>query len=296
MMKHLLAHFFFPRESNNYRAKLLHHTLLLVLIFLLLSLQFGLLFVKNTSPQVLGMTAQFTVQDLLLLTNIQRQQAGVGVLQLNDQLAYAAGLKAHDMLSKNYWAHNSPSGDTPWVFIKRAGYSYTYAGENLARGFSNGQELINAWMASPSHRENMLSSHYNDVGFAIVSGNLLQEDTVLVVEMFGARQPKVLAETNIDIQPSPTSTPQPVISPFVTSTITPIPLTTVNNHPPIDTHELSLRIVFILLGILILALIVDMITIRKKQIVRVAGHNLDHIIWLLMVGGIVVLLLSGKVL
>ena len=90
------------------------------------------------------------------------------------------------MFAKNYWAHVSPDGTTPWVFIKSAGYSYVYAGENLARGYNTSQDVVTAWMASPEHKQNMLSSNYQNVGFAIVTGNLTGEDTVLVVEMFGS--------------------------------------------------------------------------------------------------------------
>ena len=86
------------------------------------------------------------------------------------------------MFSKDYWAHNAPDGTTPWVFIKNTGYNYIYAGENLARGFNSASDVINAWMNSPEHRQNVLSPNYQNVGFAVATGTLSGEDTVLVVE------------------------------------------------------------------------------------------------------------------
>src|SRR5258706_10350524 len=90
------------------------------------------------------------------------------------------------MFAKDYWAHIAPDGTTPWSFIKGAGYNYVYAGENLARGYFSASDVVNAWMASPEHRENMLSSKFADVGFSAQNGKLTGEDTVLVVEMLGS--------------------------------------------------------------------------------------------------------------
>ena len=59
-------------------------------------------------------------------------------------------------------------------------------GENLARGFNSASDVINAWMNSPEHRQNVLSPNYQNVGFAVATGNLSGEDTVLVVEMLGS--------------------------------------------------------------------------------------------------------------
>lgn len=135
----------------------------------------------------MGTSVDITSQELLLFTNQDRQKEGLSALTINNQLSQAAALKATDMFGKNYWAHNAPEGTTPWFFIKEAGYVYVYAGENLARGFNSSEDVVKAWMASPSHRENMLSKNYQDVGFAVVPGKLNGEDTVLVVEMFGGK-------------------------------------------------------------------------------------------------------------
>lgn len=143
-------------------------------------------FVRTNYPSVLGTYSNISQDALLSITNQKRQEAGLPPLNLNGALSQAAAGKAADMFAKDYWAHIAPDGTTPWVFIKGAGYNYVYAGENLARGFTTPSDVVNAWMASPSHRENMLSSKYSDVGFAAETGRLSGEDTVLVVEMFGS--------------------------------------------------------------------------------------------------------------
>ena len=64
------------------------------------------------------------------------------------------------MIAKNYWAHNAPDGASPWSFFKNVGYRYLYAGENLARDFGDSASVVNAWMNSPTHRDNLLSGRY----------------------------------------------------------------------------------------------------------------------------------------
>ena len=94
---------------------------------------------------------------LVSLVNSSRAEQGLGALSVNGQLVSAATAKANDMLENDYFAHTSPSGKTPWDFISASGYSYVYAGENLAIGYNDSSELHSAWMNSPSHRENIMN-------------------------------------------------------------------------------------------------------------------------------------------
>src|SRR5207253_1856778 len=102
---------------------------------------------------------------LLTFTNQKRQDDGIAPLHISSELSSAASAKAADMFAKDYWAHNSPDGTTPWFFFQKVGYNYVYAGENLAKDFDNSEGVINGWMGSPSHRENMLNGKYDEVGF-----------------------------------------------------------------------------------------------------------------------------------
>ena len=301
-MKSFLRHFLLPHHTNNHRPKILHHDTLLALVLLLLSLFLVQQPLQKNFPSVLGISSNISVQELLTLTNQRRQENGLSALQLNPQLSEAAAQKAQDMFAKNYWAHIAPDGTTPWYFIKNSGYDYLYAGENLARGFSTSPEVVDAWMASPSHRENMLSPNYNEIGFAISSGSLTGSETVLVVEMFGTPYLANEKQTTPEIAgavtvPSPTDS----IIPTVTLDQTAVQpneansgsvVAAIKNEPLIDSQSWTRNIVFFLLCLFIGVLVVDLIVIERKQIARVVSHNVDHIIFLLMI--LIVVIMIGK--
>ena len=135
----------------------------------------------SAAPKILSQ------QQILDLVNRDRLAHGLSELSLDPTLNLAALAKAQDMLSKDYFAHTSPEGATPWHWFTSLGYKYTYAGENLAEGFSDASDLEKSWMASPGHRANILSPHYSDVGLAIVNFN----NTNLVVQLFGSKDVKV---------------------------------------------------------------------------------------------------------
>jgi hypothetical protein len=117
--------------------------------------------------QVLGAQTDLSPATLLADTNIQRSNDHETLLTSDSRLTEAAQRKASDMVSRDYWSHNTPDGRTPWSFITTAGYSYTRAGENLAYGFTSSEATIAGWMNSPEHRANILESHYSQVGFGV---------------------------------------------------------------------------------------------------------------------------------
>ncbi len=130
--------------------------------------------------------ANYSAGALVSMTNSARAENGLGALSTNSRLEAAAYAKANDMLEKDYFAHNSPDGKTPWDFIRGAGYNYTYAGENLAIGYANASELFNAWMNSSTHRDNILNSNFREIGISVVSGDFQGVETIVVVQEFGA--------------------------------------------------------------------------------------------------------------
>ncbi|MEK9178369.1 MAG: CAP domain-containing protein, partial [Patescibacteria group bacterium] len=212
-IKNTLKHLFLPLESNNHRAKLLHHKILFLVTLVLLTSSFVMPQIKTFSPQILGITHNVTLDELLLLTNQKRIENNLPPLVLSPELSLAASNKADDMFVKDYWAHNSPDGKTPWKFIRDSGYNYIYAGENLARGFTSGGDVVNAWMDSPTHRLNVLSPNYEDIGFSVMTGKLGGEETVLVVQEFGgrreflAKKPLSASESSESVREIPTESP-----------------------------------------------------------------------------------------
>lgn len=319
-MKNFLHHLFLPRETNNHRPRVLHHSFLFVVVILFFVSGFVLSDLRQRFPFVLGTNSNISEQQLLIYTNQKRQENGLAPLSIDSQLSQAANGKASHMFSNGYWAHNAPDGTTPWFFIKGAGYNYVYAGENLARGFSSAEEVVNAWMASPEHKKNMLSSNYKHVGFSVQTGNLGGEDTVLVVEMLGSNSfgnfvaknepTKQVEPTAVPTQsspivevdlsptsppPSPTLTPVPTLNPQLASSV----LEAQRNQNPesaIDTRVLSANVTRATTGVFIFSLIIDMIYIERKKVVRVVGHNLDHVIFLSLIFILITIILRGAIL
>lgn len=134
--------------------------------------------------------------------NNERRAAGLPALIANSKLSTSAFLKAQDMCTKHYWAHNAPDGTTPWSFVDAAGYNYLSVGENLAQGFIDDGALVTAWMASPAHRDNILANKYQDIGIATMTCNLVGTEVSLVVAHFGSTP-----------QAAPKPISQPVASP-----------------------------------------------------------------------------------
>lgn len=119
------------------------------------------------------------------LTNEDREKEQLGTLKVNPVLVAAAQAKADDMAEKGYFAHNSPGGENSWFWFKEAGYSFAYAGENLAVDFTDSEDVVDAWMDSPTHRANILDSRFTEVGIATAVGTYKGQKAIFVVQMFG---------------------------------------------------------------------------------------------------------------
>lgn len=135
--------------------------------------------------------ADITKSSLENFVNQTRQSLGVGALTESEELNAAAQMKAEDMAQNEYFAHTSPSGVTPWTWFLKAGYNYKYAGENLAIGFFESEEVFQAWLNSPSHRDNLINPNYKEIGTAVLKG-YGDGGAIIVVQLFGAeKQPAV---------------------------------------------------------------------------------------------------------
>lgn len=180
-----------------------------LLLIVSLGLMLGMFSRPLAQRGVLAYATSVSRDGLLSATNQQRAANGVGNLSLNSQLNQAAQAKADDMVARDYWSHNTPEGNPPWVFIDSAGYDYKKAGENLAYGFLTSSETVTGWMNSPSHRENMLLGDYTDVGFGYANSANYQGTgpETIVVAMYG--QPMVASASSP--APSPAPTPAPAV-------------------------------------------------------------------------------------
>lgn len=137
-------------------------------------------------------------------TNIQRAKYGLPPLVENARLNVSAELKVQDMFEEQYFSHFSPSGEGVKDLVEIVGYEFIAIGENLALGnYENNQVLVQAWMDSPGHRQNILNPNYQEIGVAVQKGEFEGKITWLAVQHFGrplsaCPQPDEALKTEID--------------------------------------------------------------------------------------------------
>jgi len=138
--------------------------------------------------------ADLTKTNLIELANTTREYFGFQPLKENPVLNEAAYLKAKDMIEKGYFSHYSPEGITPWYWLEKSGYNYQSAGENLAIGFLDSEQVHQAWMDSLLHKKNILNPNYQEIGIAVLRDNFQGNETTLVVQFFGTQKATILEE------------------------------------------------------------------------------------------------------
>lgn len=294
---HHLRHLFLPHDSNNQRAKILHPSSLGLIIGFFLIFQYFIVQVSNTFPQILGFASQIPADEIIRLTNLERQVKGLPLLQLNAQLATAAGRKAADMFARNYWAHISPVGTQPWFFISDAGYGYRYAGENLARDFSDPGSVIKAWLASPTHKENLLSNRYQDIGVAVVDGVLDGHETTLVVQMFGtqlsAGTTPAVGRTAAFVVEAGDPTPVPSQVSNIATESQPVQTYSIS---PVSPFEITKVFTVGLLGIFAVVLVLDIFIVNRKSLIRWTGKSFAHLVFVVLILIAATTVIGGKIL
>lgn len=182
-----LKHTFVPHHKNDYKPHFFREhvilTMLIGVIFLLL-LSFTSYVVLRTTTY--GSSVISSV--LIDLTNQARSKHGLPPLLYSAQLFNAATAKGNDMVTRHYFSHFAPDGTSPWHWFDTAGYSFLFAGENLAINFRSSTEVEKAWMASPKHKDNILDPRYEDIGIATVPGLVNDAQVFFVVQLFGKQQ------------------------------------------------------------------------------------------------------------
>ena len=135
------------------------------------------------------------VSDVIFcLMNAMRANAGLPPLTQESRLAGASIGHSQDMVDNKYFAHDALDGTDLVARLRAAAYipraGQWVVGENLAWGagsLATPQALVNAWMNSPPHRENLLASDFREVGMGVVFGTPSQDapDGVTVTTDFG---------------------------------------------------------------------------------------------------------------
>lgn len=161
---------------------------ILKIIFMLVMKIFLILLIISTQWLYLGQVNIVVAKEnisstqIFKLINKERARANVSPLTLNNKLIQAAKNKAKDLAEKKYFDHNSPEGKQFSSWIKETDYKYSFIGENLAINFQTEEAVINAWMKSSSHKENILEENFTETGIAIATNN---EGKIIIVQIFG---------------------------------------------------------------------------------------------------------------
>lgn len=236
-----------PHPHNDHRPYALRHGPLAAMSALLIAAKVVAVGIIALTPATADLST-ITTARIIQLTNAERKKAGLSELTSNSLLGSAATQKGNHMLEEDYFAHISPDGVTPWFWMNKVGYSYKVAGENLAVDFTEAEDVVAAWMASPSHKENLLLPEYTEIGVGVITGEFQGGTSTIVVQMFGLpalasakagpTSSQVAAKVSQPKKPSPSPTlvptpistpPQP--SPWPSPSPTPIPAPSVSPAP-----------------------------------------------------------------
>jgi uncharacterized YkwD family protein len=123
--------------------------------------------VNTPAPQPTGDLATFE-QQVAELVNAERAKNGLKPLTVNPALTNIARLKSQDMITKNYFAHTSPTYGDLTAMLDRFGLSYRLAGENIAYGQADPASVMKSWLASSGHKANILRSGFTQIGIGAV--------------------------------------------------------------------------------------------------------------------------------
>ena len=118
-------------------------------------------------PELTGVSAY--EQEVVRLVNQERARYGLDALTIRADLCRYARVKSQDMHDSGYFSHTSPNYGTPFEMMRSFGITYAHAGENIAMGYSSPAAVVSAWMDSESHRANILSASYTQLGVGYVA-------------------------------------------------------------------------------------------------------------------------------
>ena len=127
------------------------------------------------------------------LVNLERTAVGLSQLRYNARLTNAAQLHADDMRDRDYFSHDTPEGVGPGKRIGSTGYTdtshikcncriTTVIGENIALGQPTAEDVMDSWMNSPLHKENILSEKFEEIGVGHAGVYWVQNFGAIIVE------------------------------------------------------------------------------------------------------------------
>lgn len=175
-----------PWRGNSHRPHILRRQWLVGLLALALGCEAVILGHSAIMGGPNVFLAAVVRSDVIAYTEEARVDEGGQELRESDVLNRAAQAKADDMAARGYFSHQGPGGEAPWTWFEKAGYRYVYAGENLAVKFTDSKRVVDAWMASPKHRANIVKSQYQEIGVGIAQGSYKGSAATFVVQFFAS--------------------------------------------------------------------------------------------------------------
>ena len=193
----LLKDLFIPHPGNDFRPGFLKPHRLAWYSLTAVVIKAVVIFTFAVIPLSAWLTPDINdeqAQKIVALTNDIRSSLKLNKLTTNVRLAGAAANKAKDMAINQYFSHTSPRGQTLSYWLRNVNYGYDAAGENLAMGFSDAGQVVNAWTKSRTHYANIIDPDYQEIGVALTSGSYQDKNTTFVVQLFGS--PRIAVATN----------------------------------------------------------------------------------------------------
>ena len=124
----------------------------------------------STSGGGNGSSTTRLANEVVTLTNAERQKAGCPPVTNDRTLRSVATAHSEDMAERNYFSHTSPDGEGPEDRAAAAGYD-GYSGENIALGYNSAEAVVKGWMQSSGHRENILNCSSTEVGVGVADSS-----------------------------------------------------------------------------------------------------------------------------
>jgi uncharacterized protein YkwD len=219
-----LKHFFLPHEHHVHKRHFFKREIVGILLLCIFIAYCGYATLISNTTLKTSLLGSVLEPVLMSRTNAVRTEAHLSPVTIDPLLSRAAQEKANDMVAHSYFAHTSPDGKNPWYWLEQMHYNYSYAGENLAINFDESADIVNAWVASPAHYENLINPKYTNVGFGIAQGTFNGAKTTFVVQLFATpnREPVAVAyQETVPPQTSESNTAE-ILSEDFTSDIIPL--------------------------------------------------------------------------
>ncbi|MGC5050612.1 CAP domain-containing protein [Micromonospora sp. DT48] len=124
----------------------------------------------STSPSSSAGVAS-EAEEVVALVNAERAKAGCGALSINDKLMTAAQRHSQDQADHQNMSHTGSDGSDPGDRIDRVDYAWRTYGENVAWNQRTPAAVMDAWMNSPGHRQNILNCAFTEIGVGVASSN-----------------------------------------------------------------------------------------------------------------------------